>query len=121
MGVFGGSHVDGYDLAAGYSCMVTCCDVPDGYEHGRFHLLSLGFFVQLNVVRQVYFTGRLRHGGTPPLAPPGVDKVDPSAYRCVIICYPSSSMVMGGVKMNMAAASVMGGTISLPLDIFSER
>ena len=81
MGFFGGDHVDRGDLAAGYSCMVTCCDVPEGYEHGRFHVLPIGVFVRLEHVRVVFFTGRMRHGGTPPFAPEGDEHVDPSAYR----------------------------------------
>ena len=104
MGVFGGAHTDGFDLAAGYSCMLTCSDIPSGYEDGRFHLLGLGVYVRLDKVPMVFFTGRLRHGGTPPLAPPHVTEVDPSAYRCVVICYPSSPIINGVVQTPMAAS-----------------
>ncbi|THH26327.1 hypothetical protein EUX98_g7863 [Antrodiella citrinella] len=121
MGVFGGSHTDGYDLAGGYSCMVTCCDVPDEYEAGRFHLLGLGVYIRLDVIDQVYFTGRLRHGGTPPLAPPGELTVDASAYRCVVICYPSAPIVTGVVRTPMATSNVKGETVSVPSDFYYGR
>ena len=103
MGVFGGKHVDGFDLAAAYSAMVTCCDVPPGYDPGTFHLVTFGVFVRLDTVPVVLFSGRYPHAGTPPLAPPGVTKLDKSAYRCVVICYPASRPLMGAAQMPMAA------------------
>ena len=70
MGFFGGDHTDEMDLAAGLSAMVVGSHLPEDYEAGRFHLLSLGVYVDLGKIHVVYFSGRLRHSGTPPLAPP---------------------------------------------------
>ena len=41
MGFFGGDHTDEMDLAAGLSAMVVGSHLPEDYEAGRFHLLSL--------------------------------------------------------------------------------
>lgn len=68
LGFFGGSHKDVHDFAGFPSCMVPASSLPPGYEAGRFHSLALGCFVSLNEIDCVYFTGRLRHGGTCPLA-----------------------------------------------------
>ena len=53
MGIFGSSHVDRYDLAAGFSCMITCSDIPDEYEDGRFHILALGVYIRLDKVAYI--------------------------------------------------------------------
>lgn len=98
--------------------MITCCNVPPGYDAGRFHLLAAGVYIRLEMVKKVYFTGQLPHGGTPPLAPPGVTVVDPSAIRCVVILYPSKFMIYGLTKTLLAAANVKGETVSIPLDFF---
>ncbi|KAH9917774.1 uncharacterized protein B0H18DRAFT_958213 [Fomitopsis serialis] len=44
MGLFGGGHTDDMDLAAGLSVMVEGSHLPDDYEAGEFHLLSLGVY-----------------------------------------------------------------------------
>lgn len=121
MGVFGGIHMDSYDLAAGYSAMVTCCDVPEGYDPGTFHLVTFGVFIRLDVVPVALFSGRYPHGGSPPLAPPGVTELDKSAYRCILICYPASRVLMGGAKMPMAAMNAKGENTSMGYDLFRTR
>ena len=118
-GFFGGEHVDQGDLACGLSGMVPCSDLPPGYEAGRFHLLSVGIFCVLDKVSVVYFTGRLRHGGTPPLAPSGAEEIVPWAYRCVLIFYPASRIVTGTNRPYMAATGVPGDGIYLPKEAYS--
>ena len=90
--LYGGPHADGSDLAALLSCIVGLSDLPLEYEQGRFHILALGVYIYLGEIDVVYFTGHLRHGGTPPLTPDSVEKkdIEPWAYRCVAICYPVS-------------------------------
>lgn len=106
LGFFGGAHTDENDAAAGFSCMTVLSDLPDeeGWEPGRFHLLTLGAFVTLEPFLVVFFTGRLRHGGTAPLQPPGdVKPLPPWAYRLTAIGYPSRRIVEGDVRHALAA------------------
>lgn len=105
MGFFGGDHIDEMDLAAGLSAMVVGSHLPDTYEAGRFHLLSLGVYVDLANIHVVFFSGRLRHSGTPPLAPPGVEEIAHWAYRFVLILYPASRLMLGTSKTVLAATS----------------
>ena len=106
LGFFGGAHTDENDSAAGFSCMTVLSDLPDGegWEPGRFHLLTLGVFVTLEPFMVVFFTGRLRHGGTAPLQPPEDAKpLPPWAYRLTAIGYPSRRIVEGDVRHALAA------------------
>lgn len=123
MGFYGGDHDDKYDFAGSFSCMITCSSLPTGYEDGRFHILALGCYISLSEVQAVYFTGRLRHGGTPPLAPPGVSKeaLDPSAYRCVVICYPASRIITGATRIPMCAGTNGGEPISIAIEMLQTR
>ena len=120
-GVFGGEHIDQGDSPCGLSAMVPCSDLPQGYEAGRFHLLSLGVYVVLDRIPVVYFTGRLLHGGTPPLAPPTATQVETWAYRCVLIFYPASRMISGSTQVYMAASGIPDRGITLPHELFSAR
>ena len=105
MGFFGGDHTDEMDLAAGLSAMVVGSHLPEDYEAGRFHLLSLGVYVDLGKIHVVYFSGRLWHSGTPPLAPPGSQEVATWAYCFVLILYPASRLLLGTSKTVLAAQS----------------
>lgn len=91
MGFFGGGHTDDMDLAAGLSVMVEGSHLPDDYEAGEFHLLSLGVYVGLANMHVVFFSGCLCHSGTPPLAPSG--EIETWAYHFVLILNPASRMM----------------------------
>lgn len=116
MGYFGGDHTDDMDLAAGLSAMVIGSDLPETYEAGRFHLLSLGVYVDLGSIHVVYFSGRLRHSGTPPLAPPGTEEIAHWAYRFVLILYPASRLMLGTTK-TVLAAQTSGDKTDKPLTV----
>lgn len=118
---FGGDHKDKGDLPFLLSCMVVSSDLPEGYESGRFHLLSIGVYVVLDQIRSVFFTGRLLHGGTPPLAPSGVEVIEDWAYRCVIIFYPASRIITGGVQTYMAASGVNGKGVTIPWEALGPK
>ena len=120
-GMFGGEHTDQGDSPCGLSAMVPCSDLPPGYQAGRFHLLSLGVYVVLDQIPVVYFTGRLLHGGTPPLAPPSATEVEQWAYRCVLIFYPASRIISGSTQMYMAASGIPDRGITLPYEMFTAR
>lgn len=106
MGEFGDAHTDNNDSAASYSVMTVLSDLPakDGWEPGRFHILPLGVYVTLTPFLLVYFSGRLRHGGTAPVQPPEDDEPLPEwAYRLVMIGYPSRRIIEGNVRHALAA------------------
>ena len=87
--------------------MTVLSDLPDepGWEPGRFHLLTLGVYITLEPFRAMFFTGRLRHGGTAPLQPPGDNQppIPEWAYRLTAIGYPSRRIVEGDVRHSLAA------------------
>ena len=106
MGFYGAEHTDDNDSPASFSVMVVLSDLPDkrGWEPGRFHLLPLGVYVTLVPFLTVFFSGRLRHGGTAPLQPPSVNGPVPGwAYRLVAIGYPARRIVEGNVRHALAA------------------
>ncbi|KAH9914548.1 uncharacterized protein B0H18DRAFT_1144304 [Fomitopsis serialis] len=117
MGFFGGDHTDDMDLAAGLSAMVVGSHLPENYEAGRFHLLSLGVYVDLANIHVVFFSGRLRHSGTPPLAPSGVEDIETWAYRFVLILYPASRIMLGTNKTVLAASSTKE-PVTVPPEMF---
>lgn len=120
-GFFGGGHVDKNDFAGSLTCIINLSDSPEGYESGRFHILSLGLFVVLDKVSQIYFSGRLRHGGTPPLAPSHATIVDSAAVRCVLVLYPAGQIVTGQYKMPLTASHPGGVPIFNPVEIYEPK
>ncbi|KIY48994.1 hypothetical protein FISHEDRAFT_58575 [Fistulina hepatica ATCC 64428] len=72
-------------------------NLPKGYDGGRFHLVELGVYVDLNKPVAIYFQGLRYHGGTPVRAPPGVTEIDPAALRLVMIFYPQAAVLSGEV------------------------
>lgn len=98
--------------------MVPISDIPQGWDAGRFHLLTLGIYFVLDRVDVIYFTGQLIHGGTPPLAPEGVKDIVPWAYRCVLIFYPASRIVSGSTQTYIAGSGVKGDPVTLPREVF---
>lgn len=94
MGFFGSTagHRDKGDNEAGLTCMISCSRIPDGYEHGRFHLFGLGMYVIVKPRTASFFTGLGKHGGTPPIAPKGVVPVK-DATRVVIVHYCPKSVL----------------------------
>ncbi|KAK7677631.1 hypothetical protein QCA50_019442 [Cerrena zonata] len=118
-GHFGGKHRDRGDSICGFSGMVSISDIPDGFDAGRFHLLSLGLYFVLDQVDVIYFTGQLVHAGTPPLAPEDAENIEPWAYRCVMIFYPASRVLTGSTQTYLAASGVRGEPVTLPREVFS--
>ena len=116
MGFFDGNHTDEMDLAAGLSAMIIGSNLPETYEAGRFHLLSLGLYVDLGNIHVVFCSGRLCHSGTPPLAPPGIEEVAHWAYHFVLILYPASRLMLGTSK-TVLAAKTSGDKTDKPLTV----
>ena len=98
MQYFGDMHTDKHDDVTGFSIMTVLSDLSQesGGEPGHFHFITRGFFYMALVpLTTVFFSDCLPHGGTAPLAPPGVPA--PSwTLRCVLIGYPASAIVSRG-------------------------
>ncbi|KIY48152.1 hypothetical protein FISHEDRAFT_73921 [Fistulina hepatica ATCC 64428] len=71
LGSFGEKHIDNKDCPCAYTCMFCKSNLPKGYDGGRFHLVELGVYVDLNKPVAIYFQGLRYHSGTPVRAPPG--------------------------------------------------
>ena len=74
MGFFGliQGHTDEGDDEAGLTCMISNSWIPEDYKPGRFHLLGMGVYTILKPKTASIFSGLVKHGGTPPIAPKGV-------------------------------------------------
>ena len=110
--MFGGPHYDKHDGSHSLSSMSTASDLPNepGWDYGRFHLLGIGAYVELEPFTAIYFSGRLRHGGTAPVAPEGVVP-PPWAYRMVIIGYPPRQIILGKARHAFAALPFSNQTL----------
>lgn len=106
---FGGSHADDRDAVTGLSSMTVLSDLPGNpdYDPGRFHILLLGIYVVLEPFANFYFSGRMQHGGTPPIAPRGQEP-ESWQYRAVVISYPSGKVQQGLVRHAFASMSPEG-------------
>lgn len=113
---FGGPHEDPADCEWLLSSMTGLSDVPETYDPGRFYLLALGVFVQLSSCINVHFCGRLRHGGTPPLALPGEQR-SPSAYRMVVIAYSPRRIASGQTRHAIGAVQRTGDPLYISLEM----
>ena len=73
MGNFGtlDSHVDCLNCVGCLTTMMAMSCLPEDHEAGRFHLLALGVYVQLDFMKILVFCSLKKHGGTPTIAPPG--------------------------------------------------
>jgi hypothetical protein len=96
MGHFGqkNGHIDQKDDPGAETAMLSLVNVPadEGYESGRFNLLSMGLYIKLNPFKLMGFSGLRKHGGTPPLSPSGKPPAD-SACRIMVIMYSPASML----------------------------
>lgn len=119
MKTFGATHTDKKDAVIGLTGMLVVSDLPDDHEPGRLHLPGLGIYVELNLHRIVFFSGRRVHGGTPPLAPRGQDPPKWAA-RCMVVCYPSGAYVNGVVRQCMAAVPCRKCKEDIPLYLSPE-
>jgi hypothetical protein len=121
MGEFGAQdgHIDRCDSAGGLTTMVANSRLPEGYEAGRFHLLGLGCYIKLEHSMTMAFCGLNRHGGSPPIAPPG-EELLLHAYRLMTVLYPPQSMMSGaGVQVTPLASLPKGELLKLGPEITS--
>lgn len=119
MGNFGtlDGHVDCLDCVGCLTTMMAMSRLPKGYEAGRFHLLSLGVYARLDFMKILVFCGLNKHGGTPPIAPPGQSVIDPHATRMMGVMYPPESMINGSGSVKTILASLGKGYLELPPEV----
>lgn len=107
--------MDRKDASHGLSCGNSLGDTrtEPGCEPGRFHLIGLGVYVQLHSGLQVWFTGLLRHGGTPPLVPCQYD-LEGWEKRIFVISYPASAILSGEARHAFASLPFQSEPLYLP-------
>ncbi|KAF8220141.1 hypothetical protein L208DRAFT_1160216, partial [Tricholoma matsutake] len=81
-----------------------------GYESGHFNLLSMGLYIKLDPFKLMRFSGLCKHGGTPPLSPPGKPPAD-SACRIMVVMYPPASMLSQSANHRAGFALLPNGNI----------
>lgn len=118
---FGDVHSDKQDDAASSTAMVVNSRLPDDYEVGRFHLLSLGLYFILEHLLVPIFCGLANHVGTPPIAPPNCDPL-PHAVRFMTVLYPPKCMLSQAGDKSLPLASLpKGKLLALGPEITSYR
>ncbi|KAF8237552.1 hypothetical protein L208DRAFT_1246992 [Tricholoma matsutake] len=114
MGHFGqkNGHIDQKDDPGAETAMLSLIAVPadKGYESGRFNLLSMGLYIKLDLFKLTGFSGLCKHGGTPPLSPPGKPLAD-SACRIMVVMYPPASMLSQSANHRAGSRSLQNGKI----------
>lgn len=111
MGFFGltAGHTDEGDDEAGLTCMISGSRIPDDYEPGRFHIFGLGMYVVVKPKTSTFFSGLVKHGGTPPIAPMGVVP-SKDAARLMIVLYCPKAILSPSSNLVMPLASLPNGT-----------
>ncbi|EDR12557.1 uncharacterized protein LACBIDRAFT_312119 [Laccaria bicolor S238N-H82] len=107
MGGFGIGHTDKCDSRGSCTCMVANSWLPEEYEPRRFHLLGFGCYFVLESLFVMCFSGLWKHGGTPPIAPWGIEPAD-HAIHCMTVCYPPKAMISAAGTYIYPLASLPG-------------
>ena len=93
--------------------MMAMSCLPEDHEAGRFHLLALGVYVQLDFMKILVFCSLKKHGGTPTIAPPGQLIVDPHATHMMGVVYPHEVMINDSGSVKTILASLRTGYLEL--------
>lgn len=99
--------------------MLSWGDLPEDYQGGRFHILELGVYIELDGLMVITFSGLRRHGGTPPMAPNG-QEVLPWAYRFTVPMYCPGS-ILDGKTLNVIGALPLGEPFSMRPEMTDPR
>jgi hypothetical protein len=124
MGFFGltAGHTDDGDDEGGLTCMISNSRLPES-EPGRFHIFALGMYVILKPKTASIFSGLGKHGGTPPIAPQGVEPLQDAARLMMVFYCPKSILSPDGNSIPFASlpngtALTLGPEITAPLLVF---
>ncbi|RXW11975.1 hypothetical protein EST38_g13879, partial [Candolleomyces aberdarensis] len=110
MGFFGGAHFDEGDDPCWFTNMITSSSLPDDYDPGYFFLLIYGVYTRSSNGGGFNFHGNVKHGGSGPFPPSGVEP-PPSAYRLTLISYPPERAVDPTKTRHQILASSWKGTV----------
>lgn len=79
-------------------------DLPEGYEGGRLHMLEDGIGARLVFGEPFAVSCIDHHGGTPALAPKGLDpaQIPQNLARVLTVTYTSGAVAAGNVIMPLA-------------------
>ncbi|KAJ7233493.1 hypothetical protein C8J57DRAFT_1020006, partial [Mycena rebaudengoi] len=91
MGPYAKLHNDKKDSPARFTTMTNCSNLPDSYIPSRFHIIRLGVYFTLRQYDSASFCGLNYHGGTPSIAPEGVEVAN-DVYRFNFVQYPPERM-----------------------------
>ncbi|KAG5337039.1 hypothetical protein C0989_011043 [Termitomyces sp. Mn162] len=91
------------------------CMLFYGSDHGDFDddggaMSTFGFWISLKPLLLMSFSGLFKHGGTPPLSPPGSEP-KPWAYRFMSVLYPPRSMISGAGNQSIGFAALPLGNL----------
>jgi len=94
IGRFGGSHIDAFDSAGGYTSMFQVSSLPENCYPGHILLLSIGIHIKLVRLHSICFSGLQWHVGTTPTSPLG-DIPLSHFLRISVVGYPSIASFEG--------------------------
>jgi len=122
MGIFGQmqGHRDDGDDPAGYTCMMSNTNVPEGggTEMGRFFVLNNLIYVKMNRFYMAIFNGLYKHGGSPIILGPGVE-LKKNLYRINAVLYSPRFMLSGAGNYCIGFASMFGKLFKLSVEATS--
>ena len=122
MGIFGQmqGHRDGGDDPAGYTCMMSNTNVPEGggTEMGRFFVLNNLIYVRMVRFSLPIFNGLFKHGGSPIILGHGI-KLKGHLYRINAVLYSPRFMLSGAGHYSIGFASMFGKLFKLSTEATS--
>jgi len=122
MGIFGQieGHRDDGDDPAGYTCMMSNTNVPEGNgtEMGRFFILNNFIYVKMVRFRMGIFNGLFRHGGSPIILGEGVE-LKKNLYRINAVLYSPRFMLSGAGQYSIGFGSMFGKLFKLSAEATS--
>ncbi|KIJ98238.1 hypothetical protein K443DRAFT_628290, partial [Laccaria amethystina LaAM-08-1] len=111
MGIFGQiqGHRDDGDDPAGYTCMMSNTNVPEGSgtEMGRFFVLNNFLYIKMRRFYMGVFNGLFKHGGSPIILGQGIE-LKKNFYRINAILYSPRFMLSGAGQYSIGFASMLG-------------
>ncbi|KAJ2919614.1 hypothetical protein MD484_g790, partial [Candolleomyces efflorescens] len=105
LGQFGSAHIDSNDHPAYLTVMLALPQLSTHRHPGYFHLLQLGVYTSLSLYRGVVFSGRRKHGATPPTAISNGTYARENEFRISLVFYPTQHCVDGSSRFVVCSGS----------------
>ena len=110
-------HIDCLDCLGCIKTMMAISRLLKGYEDGRCHLLALGIYVCLDLMKIFVFCHLNKHGGTLPTAPSGHSEVTHDTTHMMGVMYPPQAMINGAGSVKTILATLGKGYLELPPEV----